>query len=300
MLLASGIAQGQTSNKQRADDAYRAGAEAYSEQAYGAAAEHFETAHRLAPHPDAAFNAARARELAGERARAADLYVTAIGLNGLSEAYVDYANEHLGKLLRTLAVVRITAPLDATVTVAHLQRAAIPINFRLLPGTHRIVVDGGDGRRTTQEVTLVAGETITLSLALPEPKATVPPGPEPRAPGPVAPTDEGVAPNHIAGGVFVGLAAASLGAGIGLGLAAIAANDRWQASGLQERSAYDEALTLRALANIGYFAAAAHALAGGVMLVVPFGDSEPSERGPNEPAATLVASPTALRIVVKF
>ncbi|MCA9621128.1 MAG: PEGA domain-containing protein [Myxococcales bacterium] len=286
-LTLPAAAQGGDGTESRADEAYRRGADAFAAQDYARAAEAFETAHRLSPHPDAAFNAARSYELAGARAQAADLYQTALDLEDLSDGYVDYATEHLAALKRTLGILRVVAPVGATVTVAHARGASIPVTLHLEPGPHVVTLEAPGRPTKTQEVALTAGEIVELSVTL---AAAAPQEAPPRAPGPDPAGDEGVPPNLIVGTSLMVLAAASIGAGVGLGVAALDANESWDASGLTDLDARRAAVTLRALANVSYFAGAAHAVAGFITLLVPFGGE----------TATLRASPTDVQLQVTF
>jgi tetratricopeptide (TPR) repeat protein len=257
-------------NAERADEAFRRGADAYGAGHYQEAARAFETAHRLSPHPDAAFNAARAHEQAGDRPRAADLYETAMRLSGLSAEFADYASAHLAALKRTLSVLSITTPLGATASVAHVSDASIPVVVHVEPGRHMVRLTAPGKRAAEHAVEVTAGETKRLDLGPLESVTQLP------VTQPPPPADDGLAPNVVVGLSLIGVAAASLASGIGVGFAALDANDRWEASGLTDLDARQQAVTLRTVANVGYFGALASAVAGSVILFVPFGDDDAS------------------------
>jgi hypothetical protein len=73
-------------------------------------------------------------------------------------------------------------------------------------------------------------------------------------------------PEVIAGGVLLGLAAASAGAAVGLGVAALSRRDAYADSGFTDSGTRDDAATLVLATNVTWGAAGA-ALIGGVVLL---------------------------------
>jgi hypothetical protein len=138
----------------------------------------FEDAYRLSPHASAMFNAAVAWDGAQEPARAADAYEVALDLGGLAGDQAAEASTRLAALKKALGYIRILDPVGATATVAHLDRATIPVRVHVAPGSHRIAVETADGRRSTQTVTVGGGQVATPQLDLEASLSALPNRPE--------------------------------------------------------------------------------------------------------------------------
>jgi tetratricopeptide (TPR) repeat protein len=254
-----------------AQQRFREAIQAYREKRYSAAASLFEAADRLTPHASTRFNAAMAWEDAGETARAATGYEAVLAMDSLDEASLRTARERLDALRQTLARVRIRQPLGALVTVDHIQRAPVPTVFYLRPGPYELQVEYR-GSTSTNSAELGAGEDRDLELHLPfaalpretiAPEVVLPPPPPPEPPPPIDDSDS----QKTWGWVGVGAGVALSGAAIILGVRALSARDRFNASNHTDSSAHDEASDLRFATNVLWGGAAATSAAGLVLLL---------------------------------
>jgi hypothetical protein len=216
----------------------------------------FEDAYRLSPHASAMFNAAVAWDGAQEPARAADAYEVALDLGGLAGDQAAEASTRLAALKKALGYIRILDPVGATATVAHLDRATIPVRVHVAPGSHRIAVETADGRRSTQTVTVGGGQVATpqldLEAARPEPVSKRP------APAPAPPADrpEGGSNQATWGWVALGGSVALSAVAVVLGVNALGARDDFEESARTDTSAHDRAATFRTLTNVAWGGAA--------------------------------------------
>jgi hypothetical protein len=186
--VACAVAVGPSAAAEPAGDARKEAAALFAdgERAFAAgdflhAGEAFEAAYRTAPHHAALWNAARAWQRAGERARSANLYV-----RYLREAPPDAPDRNgataaLRELGERLGRIEIFAPAATDVTIDdHPADAAGPY---VNPGTH--VVRGRIGERVVQRAPVVdAGAVVSVALIVEEPKpaATAAPAAAPTAP----------------------------------------------------------------------------------------------------------------------
>jgi hypothetical protein len=237
---------------------------------FAAAAAGFDEADRLAPYTELRYNAALAWERAGERARAADGYESALRRGGLRADLERKARTQLATLKERLGYVRVPAPLGAVVSVAHVQRAPVPLGFHLPAGEHTLSIESADGQTRAVKVALRAGEVTTLDVggetATPapfRPVASVAP-PPPVAP---PPDDGGLSPRVTWGLVALGGAAVFGGAATWLGFATVSASDDYQDSGYTDGDARDRGVRNRALTNVAIGAAVLSAGVGGYLLL---------------------------------
>jgi hypothetical protein len=238
-------------SKQLARQRFQEATEAYQDGRYSAAASLFEAADRLRPHASVRFNAAAAWEQAGEDARAATAYSAVLELDSLDASRRQTALERLSGLAQKLGRLQIREPLGALVTVDHIQRAPVPLTFYLRPGDYDVAADYR-GTRASTSVSIKAGEQreLQLDLPLPEPAAPVaPPVAVPPAPPAPRPVDTG-AGQKTWGWVSVGASVALSGAAIFLGVRALAARDRYEASSNTNADARNEASNLRLATNL--------------------------------------------------
>jgi hypothetical protein len=143
---------------------FRDGEAAFARHEYRAAAEAFEAAHALVPHPASLFNAARARAKAGPPAAAANLYHRFLveapaDARGRAEAEAEVArlSEGLGKLTITAAgdvVVRV----DDEVVYGGAHYVA--------PGEHGVHARFASGP-ASRTVVAHAGEPLAITLEAP-------------------------------------------------------------------------------------------------------------------------------------
>lgn len=241
-----------TNSTELARQRFREAGEAYKEGRYAAAASLFEAADRLAPHPSTRYNAATAWEEAGEAARAATGYTAALASETLDESRRKIAEERLAGLEQGLGRIRVERPLGAFVTVDHVQRVPVPTTFYLLPGSYELSVDY-QGATSVTPLTVAAGGQQEVKLDFPEPEAPTTPALPPEVmqpvPPPLPPADTGLS-QKTWGWVGLGAGAVLGGAAIVFGLRALAAKDRFEASGNMNADARGEASDLRLATNV--------------------------------------------------
>lgn len=157
---------------------FKEGVRAFGRHDYAAAADAFEDAYRIAPHPAALFNAADAYEKAGELAKAANLCARYLANAPDNDARRPKANKMLAELVPKLGRVQVDAA-DAS----DLQLDAKPILLDVTyvdPGDHVVSADF-DGKHVERHVNVVAGSLERVLLEPPaaqktaEPDTTPPP-----------------------------------------------------------------------------------------------------------------------------
>jgi hypothetical protein len=244
--------------------------QAYQEERYSAAASLFEAADRLAPHPSTRYNAATAWEQAGEAARAATGYESALAVRTLDPGRRKLAEERLAGLKESLARVRIAQPLGALVTVDHVQRAPVPTVFYLRPGQYDIAIEYR-GATSIRHAQVWAGKDQELKLNLPFMVAPTPTSPRPSAPPPAvlpaSPTTDRGATQKTWAWIGVGTGVALGGAAVVLGLRALSARERFVDSGKTDADARGEASDLRLATNLAWGGATLAGATGLVLLL---------------------------------
>ena len=269
LFAAPAAAQNSSTNStELARQRFQEATAAYKEGRYSAAASLFDAADRLAPHPSTRYNAATAWEQAGEAARAATGYEAAIAMATLDEARRKVAEERLAALKEGLGRVRVQRPLGGFVTVDHVQHVPIPTTFYLVPGSYELTIDY-QGKANQSPLTSVAGQDQDVSPSFPgtEPAAPSVP-PEALKPVPAAPPPADVwLTQKTWGWVGLGAGVALSGAAMVLGLRALAARDRFVASGNTDADAHDEASDLRLATNVMWAGAAAAGVTGLVLVL---------------------------------
>jgi len=163
---ASGSARADESTEQAAR-LFRAGTESYAHHAFREAARQFESAYRIAPRGAAIYDAGLAWEQAGEAARAADDFATAIGNGDTSSQQRSDATARLKALEARLARLVVTGPADAHVTVDDGSESSLPLGVHLAPGTHALFVTYAGGRTESQDVDARAGAEVVVRLTTP-------------------------------------------------------------------------------------------------------------------------------------
>ena len=248
----------------RAAQHFREARAAYTRGEPARAAELFDQAAREVPHAASYFNAALAWEEAGQRARAADDYDVALDLGQLSPQQEKDARLRLATLSKLLGTLIIAEPRGATVQVGHLDQASVPLSVHLDPGTHRVIVTGGEGERTERTVTLGAGEVQTLAF---EPPLMAQPDLSPHF-APTAPS-AGLSPQRIAAWTTLGAAVAASGTAIGLGIGALNAHAAYLQSGSTSVADYNRAASFRTWTNVSWGVAGVLGGAGLALLFLP-------------------------------
>ena len=190
--IAAARAEGPRISAEERDAATRVfeeGERAYRAGDFSRAAEHFEEAHRKAPHPAPLWNAARSWEKAGEIARAANGYARYLREAPGDAPDRDEAGKALAGLGARLGRIEVFAPEaeDVRIDDQPLEGTSVYVH----PGSH--VLEGrvrGIAVRRTE--VLEAGSVRSVALvaenAAPAPKETPKEAPRPRVMGPrVAP-----------------------------------------------------------------------------------------------------------------
>jgi hypothetical protein len=283
-----------------AAEIFRAAEAAYARGEFRAAALSFEAAFKQAPHGGAMYNAGVAWEAAGERARAADAYHTALGATGLNPRQGADALARLARLEPLVAMVDITLPRGATASLAHAERVTSSGRVHVTPGEHDARVVFADGQTRSRRVRAVAGQAVTVTFdALPEKQA---PAPAPVPPPPPPPEEGGGSAQRTAGWIMFGGGVVLSGAAVYLGVSALEANDEFDAGGHIDADARDRTLTLRAWTNVAWIAAG---LTGGTGLVLVLtSPSSPAPdngaKGARAPGPSLCAGPLRVTVCGRF
>lgn len=154
----------------RAEVHYERGVQAYSEQRYRTAIEHFLAADNIVPSPALSYNVARAYERLDEAARALEYYRIYLrrGADPKNEAEVRARVREISSLLAQRGVQQLTVrsdPPGASVVVDGRTRGTTPWTGELELGRHRVVVDHGSRKRQL-EVELEAEQALDLDVAL--------------------------------------------------------------------------------------------------------------------------------------
>lgn len=163
------------------DDAKREftkGERAFARGEYLSAAEAFEAANRLVPHHSALWNAARARELGGDAAGAANRYAQFLRVAPRSASDRDAATNALARLSKRLGKLTLLGTTPAAVDGVHLDAGD---SLYVTPGLHLIVREStGNQAAARRELSFAAGEesSLTMDEATP-PKPAAPPVPPP-------------------------------------------------------------------------------------------------------------------------
>jgi tetratricopeptide (TPR) repeat protein len=148
-------------DRARAAAKFHEGEAAFKRHAYSEAADDFEAAYAIAPHPFALWNAADSREKAGDLARAANLCARYLRESPANDANRSEAAARLASLTPRLSRVTITAPGGDGATI---DGAPAP-SFELFvdPGDHLVAAKFPDGP-AERRVSLVAGARASITL----------------------------------------------------------------------------------------------------------------------------------------
>lgn len=200
--------------REKAAKKFRQGMRAYRRHNYAAAAQDFEAANTIAPHPAALFNAADAYEKAGELTKAANLCARYLHDAPDKDKRRSKANKMIADLTPKLGRVDIDANGANDVQIDG-KAPQLSVSF-VDPGDH--VVSGSfDGKHVERQFTVVAGSLEHVRL---EPPAPPPPEAKPETP-PATPEqpshDQGVTRKH--GGlpplvVYIGAGATAVLGGV--------------------------------------------------------------------------------------
>ncbi len=160
---------------------FKEGERAYAKHDYAAAAQAFEEAYKLAPHPDVLLNAIDARKKGG------DLRVAAEHCQRLLSEFPDGkpasdARKRLAELTPKLGRLEIVAKGNAQ-DIRIDQKPAVLGEVFVDPGDH-VVVATFDGKEVETRASVVAGSRATVLLEPPKPEPPPPP-PEEKSWGPL-------------------------------------------------------------------------------------------------------------------
>jgi hypothetical protein len=299
---------------EQAARSFRAGAEAYAHGDFAAAARDFEAAYRIAPRAAAVYNAGLSWEGAGELARAADDYATALGSPDVRADQRSDAAARLRALEAKLARLVVTGPPDAHVSVDGAPDASLPLSVHLAPGRHALHASYGTGRGESRAFEASAGEEVGVRLNEPPEAQTPPPPPATPVPAPapgpaVAPTpsptrahhprapervdDSGASTRRSLAWVSLGGAVIASGAAILFYENGLSALDRFNSGGDHDGSLRDQAVTMRTLAQVSWRVAGALAATAFVLYLTSM---PPSSAG----AASLQVGPRSVDLRVRF
>jgi|GEM_PF-713836 len=276
-----------------AAESFRQGTAAYGKRDYRNAAAAFERAYRIAPHGSPLYNAGLAWEAANEPARAADAHEGALAAGGLTPAQTRSAQTRLAALEAQLGRLDVTGPEGAVVTVAHVDRAPVPVKIHLAPGEYDVRASFDDGATSEERVSVSAGVPLALTVKPPPPPP--PPPPEPAPPAPVAkaaPEESGGGPSQRIGGfVAIGGGVILAAAGAFVGLRALSARDDFNASGHTDADAHDRAASERIWSTV-FFVGAAAAAGAGLALVL----TAPSSKASASASISILPGTASLRV----
>ena len=296
LAAATRTAAAQSANSDReASEFFRAGEAAYGRADFAAAARAFEEAHRRAPHAATLYNAGLAWELASDAPRASDDYDAALKLGGLDGRQAADAGARLAALEKNLGRVAIVAPAGNAVSVAHVERAAIPVLVHVRPGSYEVTLARPSGRTDVVPVTVAAGARTEVAF-----DADLAPLPS------AAPAIDLRLPSggeHERASNAWAWAAAATGAALGgaaiyLGIEALRARDTYNQSGHTDLSAYDRASNLRTWTNVMWIGAGVAAVASLTLFLT----APPRARTASAGAAAvrLTMAPTGVGLALGF
>lgn len=183
LLSASGLAQREARATQddvpAAARAFQSGQKAQLAGDFARAAELFELADVLAPTPEAVRSAMRNREAAGQPARAATIALEAKQRYPDDAQTVAAANELLDRVAASLSRVSVTCEPLCTVLIDGQALTLEPVSRAeayVPAGEHRVEARFGAGRRAVEALALVPGQERALELRAPAAKAPNPSG----------------------------------------------------------------------------------------------------------------------------
>jgi tetratricopeptide (TPR) repeat protein len=282
LTCALGLALGHSARAQEADPAaearrqYNLGKAAYEAGRYADGAAAWEAAAAIKPHAATLFSAALAWEKAGKPERAADDFVRSLSLPGLNPQQTTTAEERVTQLEATLGTVYATGPAEWHVRIDQLTEVPVPAKLHAAPGAHTLVVRQPSGEAIPPKpVTLEAGKTLNVDVTpaapAPPPGPAAQPAPSP-APQAAPPTPALEAPaaapvRRFAGFALLGVGVATVGAGVGLGLAADGAKNAYDAG--PTLASYDHAQSLAMWTDIALIGGAVVTVGGAVLAFLP-------------------------------
>jgi hypothetical protein len=165
-LCAAGPAPAQSPKaaaaKAEAAKEFKAGVAAFKKKQFIEAAEHFEKAYSIAPHPTALWNAADAREKAGELAPAANLYARYLDAAAEGDKDRYEAKQRLNNLSLVLGRLELSGPDASDIKIDHVLVEGLKIVF-VDPGDHAVSAKA-EGKFLSKNVSVAAGAKVLVRL----------------------------------------------------------------------------------------------------------------------------------------
>jgi hypothetical protein len=158
-----------------------------------------------------------------------------------------------------LGIVKVRGPRELRVSVAHVRRAALPVDVYVSPGDHAVQIVEGPGKGS-KLARVTAGATVTITFDAPRPRRTAIQRAKPKPRG-------GNTVMQALGWTAIGLGVTSGVAAIVLGVKGLDARDEWEAD-LRNLDLRDRAETLRLWTNVAWGGAAVFSVTGVVLVVV--------------------------------
>lgn len=272
---------------------FREGSEAYARHDFREAARDFESAYHTIPRGAAVYNAGLAWEGAGELARAADDYATAVGTSDASAAQRSDAASRLKALEARVGRLTVTGPADTRVVLDDGADAGLPLAVHLSPGHHTLAIAYASGVTRSRGIEAVAGEEQVVRLdepssAEPKEERDEPHPKESRA------ADDGAATRRTLAWVALGGTAVASGLALAFYATGQSALNKFVASQDFDGSARDQALVDRTAEQVSWAVAGAFAAATVVLFVTS------SSSSPAPPATSLGVGPTGGVLRVSF
>ncbi len=212
----------------RAARVFADGERAFSAGDYARAAELFEEAYALRPHPASLANAAKARRTMGDLATAANHYQR-LAVEASSAADVSEAKAALASLSPMLGRITVKARADKNGAVSVDGKTSDAESTFVAPGTHTVELTGVRGAKRV--VRVAEGEAV--AVAFDDPPAALParePPPVTTAPAPVEPSPRKEGPiSPLVTMIAAGLTLASAGVATWSGIDTLNERDAWDA-----------------------------------------------------------------------
>jgi hypothetical protein len=224
ILCVSAPAYGEAPERARAAKIFRSAEAAFRQHDYRRAAEGFEEANAIAPHPSALFNAARAWEKAGELVVAANLCARYLRDAPADDARRSKANALIADLIPKLGRIEVIDKGAKDVAIDGRPRE-LEVTY-VDPGDHTVTGVFGD-RIARRKLHVIAGSLARVALERPKSAAAAPveepegselPAAEPRELRPLSPA-------HV--WVGAGLTAALAGLTVWSGLDTVSAREQY-------------------------------------------------------------------------
>ncbi len=266
----------------------------YKQARYVEAIEKFEEAYAVRPHPVIYFNIAKCYEQLGETAKALRNYRDYLRLlpDAKDKDTVTDAIANLERRLRERGQQQLmvfTEPANARIVVDGKDLGTSPASVELVAGNHSLSVSAEGFESVDRTFVMQLSRAMEITIALKEKgkapvvadaprkeeepkKVELTPTEPPPSPPPAVVVDDKRGPKHVGTFVLGGVAVASLGAGIGMGVAS--ANNTKQLKGMttpDQATAQNYANGARNLAigsDVAYGVAAVSAITAVILLFV--------------------------------